>query len=431
MKYIRALLVALITWEAQGVLAKYKPQVIAVTGSVGKTTTKDAIFAAISEHVHVRKSAKSFNSDIGVPLTILGCDNPWSDPLKWIGVLWSGMKLLVTKYDYPAWLVLEVGADRPGDIRNVARWLKPAVVIITTVPDVPVHVEYFPSADAVLREKASLAEYLTRGGTLILNADDKKVASLKAEYRGVTVLFGIESDSDFRASHSAIAYKDERPVGMYFRLEHGGSSVPLTLEGALGTPRIYAALAALAAAHAVGVDQVAAAASLSKWEPAPGRMRVLQGKKGSVIIDDTYNSSPVAVISALDTLHAIKSRGRSIALLGDMLELGKYSAEAHANVGKRAAQCSDLLAVVGFRAQAIAEAAIDAGLSEKKVRQYEQDEAGRAGAETARDLRAGDVVLVKGSQSMRMERTVEALMAEPEHASELLVRQDAEWLAKP
>ena len=431
MTFIRAVLVSLITWQARAVLRRYKPQIIAVTGSVGKTTTKDAIFAAISPHLHVRKSAKSFNSDIGVPLTILGCDNPWSDPVLWIAVLWRGLMLIVGKYEYPAWLVLEVGADRPGDIRSVARWLKPKVVVITAVPEVPVHVEYFPSPQALLREKASLAEYLAHGGRLILNGDDTRVRALKSEYRGVTVLFGFEPQCDFCADHQAIQYEGGYPSGMYFRLEHSGSSIPMTLRGALGTPRIYAVLAALAVADALDIDTVTAAESLREWSPPGGRMRIIRGKNNSTIIDDTYNSSPIAVLSALDTLKEIVTSGRKTAVLGDMLELGKFSADAHKDVGQRAAECTDSLVTIGFRARGISEAALDGGLGEGNIREYEHDEAARAGAELARDLHEGDVVLVKGSQSMRMERTVEALMAEPERASELLVRQDAEWLAKP
>ena len=339
--------------------------------------------------------------------------------------------MLLTHTDYPAWLVLEVGADRPGDIRNIARWLKPNIVVITAVPEIPVHVEYFPSPEALLREKASLAEYLAQGGTLILNGDDIRVRGLKPDYRGVSVLFGMDPECDFRASHCEIAYEDTKPTGMYFRLEHSGSSIPMTLKGALGNPRIYAALAAHAVAHTLSIDSVAIASSLSNWVPAPGRMRLIPGKNNSYILDDTYNSSPIATLSALDTIKDVRCEGRKIAILGDMLELGKFSTQAHMRAGARAADCVNRLITIGFRSRSTAEAAQDAGLKETSIRQYDQDEAARAGAELAMQLRPGDVVLVKGSQSMRMERTVEALMAQPERAAEFLVRQDAEWLAKP
>lgn len=121
---------------------KYKPRIVAVTGSVGKTSTKDAIFAVLADNQHVRKSDKSFNSEIGLPLTILGCPNAWNNPLRWLQNIFDGFLLLVLPSRYPAWLVLEVGADRPGDISGVAKWLPVDVAVITRLPEVPVHVEF-------------------------------------------------------------------------------------------------------------------------------------------------------------------------------------------------------------------------------------------------------------------------------------------------
>jgi len=431
MRSIRSILVALITWEARLMLARHKPHIIAVTGSVGKTTTKDAIFSVLSPSLHVRKSVKSFNSEIGVPLTILGLDNPWADPLLWLIALFRGLLRAVFAQEYPEWLVLEVGADRPGDIRTIARWLRPEIAVYTGVPEVPVHVEYFGSAEAVYKEKRSLAENLRSGGTLVINGDDSHAAEMRADFRGAAKTYGFGEKEDYYASHEEIAYKNERPCGMRFRINHeGGSSVPIEIAGALGRPRIYAALAALAVGDAVGVDLVSGAAALAGWEPPPGRMRLIEGAEGSTIIDDTYNSSPAAALAALDTLAELKGATRKIAILGDMLELGKFTAEAHRALGERAAKCADMLFTVGFRARTIGEAALDAGMPEANIREHEQDESLRAGKELRLELKAGDVVLVKGSQSMRMERTVSELMAKPEDAHDLLVRQDPEWLAK-
>lgn len=427
MKFLRTIVIHILTLEARLVLARYKPRIIAVTGSVGKTSTKDAIFAAISGELHVRKSEKSFNSEIGVPLTILGCENGWRNPLLWIRNIVYGLWLIVRKTSFPQWLVIEVGADRPGDIRKVARWLRPDIAVLTGISDVPVHVEYFDSPEAVAREKRALAEYLRPGGKLILNGDDVHVRAAEAIFRGASLTYGFGADNDFCARESEVWYEGAAPVGMHFRFERAGASVPVSLRGALGMPRIYAALAALAAAEVVGVDLVYATRGLTNWKPTPGRLRILPGIKDSFIIDDTYNSSPVAALAALDTLQSLRTGGRKVAILGDMLELGKFSAEAHRTVGKRAAAVADRLLTVGFRARAIAEAALDESMKEKNIRQYELGESARAGKELEVELKAGDVILVKGSQGMRMERAVKELMAEPERADELLVRQDEEW----
>jgi UDP-N-acetylmuramoyl-tripeptide--D-alanyl-D-alanine ligase len=163
--FFKSVVVRGLTFEARCVLKKYHPRIIAVTGSVGKTSTKDAIFTAISGDVHARKSEKSFNSEIGVPLTILGLANAWSNPFLWFKNLLDGLLLIVFKQEYPEWLVLEVGADRPGDIESVAAWLKPDVAVFTRLPDVPVHVEFFSSPEEVIKEKKFLAYALKAGGT--------------------------------------------------------------------------------------------------------------------------------------------------------------------------------------------------------------------------------------------------------------------------
>lgn len=427
---LKTILVFILTLEARAVLARHKPRIIAVTGSVGKTSTKDAIYAVLSSRLHIRKSEKTLNTDIGVPLSILGCDNAWDDPLKWLWNILQGLRVLIGT-TYPEWLVLEVGADRPGDIRRIARWLRPDIAVLTQVPDIPVHVEFFSSPEEVMKEKRSLAEYLRPGGKLVIHGDDERMLALTKEFSGVMVKYGIDKRNDLFASHESILYENKRPVGVTFRANRAGASLPVSLYGALGRPRVYAALAALAVGETLGVDMVTGAETLAGWAPPPGRLRILEGLRGSLIIDDTYNSSPAAVFAALDALKAVKGAQRRVAVLGDMLELGKYSTEAHRKVGAYAAECADLLITVGFRSRAVVEAALDAGMRDEHIRRYEHFEAERAGKELELELQKGDVVLVKGSQSMRMERTVLEIMAEPQRAGELLVRQSDVWLAKP
>lgn len=426
MHFLKQILVFIITWEARLVLKRYAPRVIAVTGSVGKTTTKDAIYAALADDLHVRKSAKSFNSDVGVPLTILGLENAWSNPLRWMENVLRGVWLLIGPHEYPKWLALEVGADRPGDIRTIAAWLKPDIVVLTGVPEIPVHVEFFSSPEEVLKEKSSLAEHLRPGGKIIINGDDARLRELQVAYRGACITYGLGADNDFCASHDEVLYVDGVPEGVRFRVNHDGSSVPVAVHGALGIPRVYAATAALAVGHVVGLDLVAIAQAIESWVPPPGRVRIVRGVNGSVIIDDTYNSSPSAALAALDTLKGVQAK-RRIAVMGDMLELGKYSADAHRSVGQHAAKCATVLITVGFRSRAMGEAALDAGMRDERVFEYEHTEAERAGRELAPKLKKGDVVLVKGSQSMRMEKTVRALMEDPSQAEALLVRMDPEW----
>ncbi len=424
---LRKVVVAVLTWEAQMVLKRRKPKIIAVTGSAGKTTTKDAIFCVLSDGRFVRKSEKSYNSELGVPLTILGLESGWGSPWRWIKNIVRGAVVALGNSRYPEWLILEVGADRPGDISRTARWLKPDVAVITSIPDVPVHVEYFDSPKAVANEKKQLAAHMKHDGILVINGDDVHTKVILNEYASQSVSFGFEGHNAFVAEECGIQYDGKRPVGMHFYASHSNTRLSVSLLGALGRPRVYAALAALAVAETAGVPQEMAAELLKTWIPTPGRMRLIAGLKGSVIIDDTYNASPAATKSALAALKEIKGYRRKIALLGDMLELGRYSKEAHEEVGRQAAKSVHMLVTVGLRARAIAQTALDNGLTDDKIRQYEQGESIRAGKELETLLDKHTIVLIKGSQSMRMEKAVLEIMSEPLRAEELLVRQDADW----
>jgi len=431
---LRKIVVAILTWEAQMALKRYQPKIVAVTGSAGKTTTKDAIFAVLSDGRFVRKSEKSYNSELGVPLTILGLESGWGSPWRWFLNIVHGFLVIARPsstqggpHKYPEWLVVEVGADRPGDIRTIAKWLRPDIAVITSIPDIPVHVEFFNSPHALAQEKKRLAEYLKHDGILVINGDDVHTKKIILEHQDQAVSFGFEGQNAFVASDMGIQYEDKRPVGMVFNCDHSNTRLAVSLFGALGKPRVYAALAALAVAETAGVPQELAADSLRAWAPPPGRMRIIEGIKGSLIIDDSYNSSPAAVFAALQTLKEIKGFKHKIAVLGDMLELGRFSKDAHTAAGKQASKIVDLLVTVGLRSRAIGEAALDSGLAESRIRPYDQDEAERAGKELESDIDKNTIILVKGSQGIRTEKTVLEIMAEPLRAEELLVRQDADW----
>ena len=422
---LRKIILYLLTLEAKQILKKYKPRIIAVTGSVGKTSTKDAIYTILSEKYFTRKSEKSFNSEFGVPLTILGCPSGWNNPFIWARNLIEGLSLIISKSPYPEWLVLEVGADRPGDIKTIGSWLKPDIAVITALPDIPVHVEYFKSAAAVREEKKELTHALKADGILVLNKDDVEVEKLAHEFRNPVKFYGTIGGCDVRASHGRSLVEEGILMGYCFRLNKGKESFPVEIQGSVGRQLLYPATAAAVVGEIAGLSWEEIQIGARKLKGAPGRGKLLKGLKNTYIIDDTYNASPLAVQEALRTLEEAKAPGRKIAVLGDMMELGTYSKKAHEDVGAHAAKVVDMLFTVGIRARQIAEGALENGLHESKILQYE--DAKRAGKELELKLKEGDIVLLKGSQSMRMERAVKEIMAEPERAKELLVRQEEEW----
>jgi UDP-N-acetylmuramyl pentapeptide synthase len=343
----------------------------------------------------------------------------------------SGLRLILDHADYPKCLVLEIGADHPRDIKKVVKWLHPNIAVITKVSDTPVHVEFFKSPAQVFEEKASLADGLKAGGTLILFADDAKVVSIADRVKGKDIkvmTFGLTETATVRGSQEAISYSNTSPTGFSFKLDMDGNSVPISIKNVIGKTYIYPLLAAAAVAKARGMSVNSIVNALNAYEAPKGRMNIIPGLNGSTLIDDTYNSSPDAVRAALETLKSITTAGRKIAILGDMMELGKYSADEHRAIGREASGAASILITIGLRSRAMAEEAVKNGMPASAVQSFESSD--EAAVAVPSIIQPGDIVLIKGSQSPRLERVTKALMREPERASELLVRQEREWLEK-
>ena len=298
------------------------------------------------------------------------------------------------------------------------------------VSQTPVHVEFFPTPEDVFKEKSALALAVKKGGTLVLFADDEKVMTLApiVLQSGVSVkTYGINAQADARGSEYSAVYGESQVnqetvstlVGMSFKLDIEGNSIPVTIGGAVGSPYVYSLLAAVAAGRAHGLAISNIVQGLTEFHAPNGRMNIIPGINNSTIIDDTYNSSPDAAESALNTMKSLQCSGRKIAVLGDMLELGKFSSDEHKRIGKLALESTDVLVTVGQRFKTSIEGAVKSFDNSVEASEY-----------VASIVKAGDIILVKGSQSTRMERVSAALLREPVRASELLVRQEKEWLEK-
>lgn len=439
-KHLKKALVAIITAEARMALRTHDPKIIAVTGNVGKTSTKDAIYAALKGSFSVRKSDKSFNNEIGLPLTILGLNTAWSSFGGWVENVWKGLQVATgfgsLGKNFPEWLILEVGADHPGDIERVAEWLHPDIVVLTRMSETPVHMEFFASPADLLAEKMFLAKALKPGGTIVVNVDDHlfmgAVNSMSADV--ARILYGEGKSASSRILESEVMYDDSPlllPRGQYVILSRVLEGQPdrIELHGVLGRHLAYPIAAAHAVAGIVASAHAKAKAEFASvfkdFESPRGRMRILDGKSQSIVIDDTYNSSPLASMEALKALGSLATRGRKIAVLGDMKELGDASERAHEEVGALAGQTLHTLVTVGALGESYAKGARGAGLAADRLVSFADSR--QAGAYLSDMVRAGDVVLVKGSQSMRMERVSAALLADPSKAGELLVRQEEEW----
>ena len=417
----KKLIVYILVLEAMAVLKKHKPFIIGVTGNLGKTSTKDSIYAVMKDRFDVRRSEKSMNSEFGVPLTILGEKSAWNNPFKWLMIIARGAMVPFSD-NYPTHLVLEVGADRVGDIKSISKWIHPDITVVTQFGQVPVHIEFFPDRDAVIKEKGYLVKALKKDGLFIYNADDHDSEKLLAESNERKMSFGLHKKADVFANNIK-PYGDlegtEADILISDKVSH------LVLPEVIGKSPVYCALPAIAVAKELGIPFDIACASLRDSEKGKGRMRLLFGMNNSRIIDDTYNASPKATEHGLETLASLDNKHK-IAVIGDMLELGKHSRDEHLKIGKVAAKSCHKLITVGIRARAIAEGALDAGMSDDNILQC--DNSIDAGHELVKVLKEGDTVYVKGSQSMRMENTVKMILAKNHEPANVLVRQEKEWL---
>ncbi len=413
---------------ARATIRRYNPTIVGVTGSVGKTSAKEAVRAVLSHGRRVRASAKSFNNEVGLPLNILG---DWSSTEGWWFYPWvivsSLWRLAVRSASYPEVIVLEYGIDRPGDMTRLLSIAHPSVAVFTAVGETPVHVEFFPSPEAILHEKAKLITQLPMTGFAVLNADDVRVIAVGKQTRARVLTYGFAETADVRVVGFGV-HRENGATGVTFKLVHGGNMVPVRLNGVLGRSQAYAVAAAASVGLVCGMNLIDIAEALAHYAPPPGRLRLIPGLRGSLLLDDTYNASPLAVQEGLEALKSLKAK-RSIAVLGDMLELGKYTLEGHENIGRLAAKCVDLLVTVGLRGKFIAESALRAGMPRKSVVPFMT--VNEATVYLQGMLKRDDAVLLKASQSVRMEKVTKELMGDPLRAEELLVRQNPAWLEKP
>jgi len=347
---------------------------VGITGNVGKTTTKEATAAALGARYRVLRTAASYNNEIGVPLTFLRLE-----PTHEVAVI-------------------ELGFYVPGEIADLCRLVRPRIGIITEIPAIPVHFARTPSVEAIAAGKAELIASLPDDGVALLNADSPRVRALASRTRARVVLFGESEDAQLRATD----VRAEGLAGLRFTALYENERVAVALP-IPGRQLVPAALAALGAAHALDVPLAEAAVALQTLEQPAHRMEVRRGS-GVTVIDDSYNASPAAVEAAFAVLRDVK--GRRIAVLGDMLELGSFSADAHDAAGRDAARSTDILIGIGELARTAVDAARAAGLSEA----YWASGPGEALVMLRRVQRPGDTILVKGSHSLALDRLADALV---------------------
>jgi UDP-N-acetylmuramoyl-tripeptide--D-alanyl-D-alanine ligase len=422
---MRNFIIKILGLLAKLTLWRYQPKVVAITGSVGKTSTKEAISLVLASKFSVRASKGNYNNEIGVPLTIINEESGGRNILLWIAVFVKALfKLIVTRY--PEILVLELGTDRPGDIAYLADLLGQIDVAVLT--DIGIsHLEFFAHPQELAKEKLSLIKKLSKNALAILNFDNQKIYEGKNQTKAEILGYGFNQQTNLTISDFQIINSQDS-TGANFKIHYRGTVVPFFLPNALGKPLAYAATAAAAVGLRFNVDLASASGALRNFNPPAGRLRLLEGIKHTKIIDDTYNAAPASTLAALEALHDI-ARGRKLLAFGEMAELGKKTDSGHREVAAKITELQiDIVFLVGSNAK-IVQDELNKRKFLGKISWFENSDQARIPVQNA--LIESDTILIKGSQSMRMEKIVKEIMADPESASQLLVRQSEKWVNKP
>ncbi|HET7630375.1 MAG TPA: UDP-N-acetylmuramoyl-tripeptide--D-alanyl-D-alanine ligase [Candidatus Saccharimonadales bacterium] len=399
-------------------LKHHQPQLVAVVGSVGKTGTKVAIATVLAEKYRVRLHEGNHSTPMSVPLSVMGVDYPDNvhSISQWLTVF-KAAKLRIKGEKDADVIVQELGTDHPGDIKDFAKYLHPNIAVVTAVSDE--HMEFFASLEAVAAEELSIAGF---SDFCVINRDDVDSHFAKLANTHNLTTYGLGELAEYRLDLAESSPLDGR-TGRLICPEWG--EVPINLQ-LIGDHNLKAAAAAVAVAAKLGLTSQQTAIGVAKITPTAGRMRPLRGLDDSVLIDDTYNSSPLAAKAALDTLYQIEAPQR-IAILGSMNELGRLSAQAHEALGKHCDSSKlDWLVTIGEEAATyLAPAAKQKGC---QVRSFKS--ALDAGGFVHSVMKPGAVILAKGSQNqVYAEEALKVLLHSTEEEKSL-VRQSPEWLSQ-
>ncbi len=407
------------------IIKKYQPTIIAVTGSVGKTSTKDAIFESLKKNLSVSKSGGNLNTEVGAPLVFVQHFTAPQSSKEWGQAVLKGIKLVLKKEEkYPEVIVCELGADKPGDIKYLTSFIKPDISIVTAVGDVPVHVEAYKNTEEVALEKSLLLSATKKSGTAIINADDPYYDFLRKKVPPqVNILtFGYHKESSVRIDDFKINNKKRSSLS----LEHKNKKYRAVLDRCISSSFPYTASAAFATLIALQIPPHKTTKALKEIKPTPGRMLPVEGIRNSTIIDGSYNAAPLSMKSSLETLKIFPGK-RKIAVIGDMLELGSCATKEHIKIGQLAGEFCNFVIAVGEHATDV-----EKGVRSKKnnCQTFTFKKSEMAVPALKEIIKPRDAVLVKGSQSIRTEKIVYAIMKNKKKASALLVRQTPYWKNK-
>lgn len=425
---MRKLIQYLLRQLAQLILHRARPLIVGITGSVGKSGSKEATALILSKSFSVRATPGNLNNEWGVPLAVIGMPSPGKSFLGWVRVLAHGLAWVLWPKGYPQVLVVELGVDRPGDMDYLLSLIgQPTVGVLTHVS--ASHLEFFGSVSAIGREKSKLLIALPEEGTAVINADCEAALKEQSRVKAKVLTYGFAPEAVVRAEHLRIIQENGRVEGVSFKLNYAGKSIPVRLPGVLGQHQVNTILSGVAVGIALKMNLVDIGAALLDFRPLPGRLRILPGRSGMNLLEDSYNASSASIRAALATMREIIAP-RKVVILGDVLELGPTKLDEHRALAHDVLMSGASVFVgVGQYMGHLAAALRGTSFPEKQIYHFADVHVALRSLGTL--LRQGDLVLIKGSQGLRMEKISEALLDESLDPTSVLPRQTSSWRAKP
>lgn len=425
------ILKVILRFLAKGMLRRHKPLVVGITGSVGKSAAKEAVALALSQSYTVRKTEGNLNNEFGTPLTVFGLKSGGNDLFSWGLLLLKILFLRYFTFSYPQALVLEMGVDRPGDMKYLLSFVTLDIGVVTHVSGS--HLQYFKTLQGIAKEKGEIVEHFPDGkGIAILNADNRYTAKMAERTNAKSVYtYGLQEEATVRGTNLLLLQRGSREGSFPFyslKIEHEGKTFPVRLPNIMAEHHISAVLAAVAVAISLKQNLVEVAKILETFAPLPGRLRILPGIKNTWLLDDTYNASPISTEEALKALGRLESP-RKVAILGDMLELGPKSEEWHVGLYDDILSAQvKVVVLVGHRMKTLF---VALQKNNPAIQSFWEDSPVTVAANIKSIITPKDTILIKGSQGMRMEFITKALLVDETLAPRYLCRQSPNWLAKP
>ncbi len=414
---------------ARLVIKSRKPIVVGITGSVGKSSAKEAIALVVAKNYSIRSSPGNYNNEFGLPLAILGISNPGRSLLRWCGAVFHACAISLRFESYPEVLIVEMGVDHPGDMDYLLSIVRPDVAVLTRIAES--HLANFENLEQIAVEKGKIIAALGEDGCAVLNADDERVMQQNERTRAKIISYGLTPTATLSADNIRLLQEGSRVEGLSFKLNVNGKSIPVRLPHVIARHHLSAVLAAAAVGTALRINLVDIASALSEFKPPTGRMNFLVGDANVRIIDDTYNASVVSTQAALATLRELIAP-RKVVVLGDMLEIGSDTGVAHRSLRDAViASGATVFIGVGQHMRFLVDALRGTNFPEKGIAYFPDPYT--ACAQLNELIRPDDLVLVKGSQGVRMEFIVAALLGKQSQKDmhRLLCRQSTAWRSTP